>query len=297
MAETTASSVQRTTRRKAGRRLNGEGTVSQRNDGRWEAKFTLPSGKRKTVYGPDAQSARAKMLALMDQQRMGLDLTRGRERLGPFLGRWLADIQANRLKPTSLRRYQSIVAVHLVPDLGNYYLDQLAPGHVQRMLNEKSRSGLEPATVKYIRDVLRSALSQAMRWSLVTRNVAKLVTLPKLDAKRVVPLDPDQARRFLTSTEGTRYGTLYEAAMLTGLRQGELLALRWSELDLDRRTLTVARSLAWIDGEAVFTEPKSKTSRRTIPLAGAAVAAFRTQSDRQAFERRKAGDEIGRAHV
>lgn len=281
--------TERATKPGRGRRLNGEGTISERKDGRWEAKLTLPNGKRRTVYGKTAQEAKDKLKALMRDQEQGRDLTKGRVKTGDFLARWLDEVAAKRLGAASLARYRTIVRLHLTPEIGNVYLDALTPAKLQSVLNAKAASGLAPGTVKYCRDVLRSALSQAERWGMVSKNVAKLVEVPKAAPKRTVPLSAEQARALIAGTADDRYGPLWAMALYTGMRQGELLGLRWADLDLDAGRLTVRQALKRVGSEYSYGAPKSRTSRRTIPSPAAAVSVLRHHRKAQNVERLQSG--------
>jgi integrase len=185
--------------------------------------------------------------------------------------------------------YASVVRVHLAPGLGQLPLARLTPQHVQALLNAKSASGLSPRTVGYLRAVLRQALRQAERWGMVTRNVARLAEPPRVPHREVSPLSAEEARRFLEAIRGDRLEALYLVALGVGLRQGEILGLAWSDVDLDSSTLTVRHALQRIDGALVLVEPKSATSRRVIALPALVRDAFRAHRIRQRTERLLAG--------
>ena len=143
--------------------------------------------------------------------------------------------------------------------------------------------------MQYHRAVLRHALGQALKWGLVTRNVATLVDPPRSDPKEVTPLSVDQVTRFLIGTRSDAYGPLYHAAIGTGLRQGELFGLRWKDVDLDGASLTVRFAMQRIDGKPTFVEPKTKRSRRTLALDPTTVDALRRQRIAQLEARLLAG--------
>lgn len=133
-------------------------------------------------------------------------------------------------------------------------------------------SGLGPRTVHHIRAVLRNALNQAARWGLATRNAASLARPPRVPHRDVRPLTPVEARAFLAALECDRLGPLYTAAIVLGLRQGELLGLTWEDVDLAEKRLDVRTTLQRVDGRYVLVEPKTSPSRRTLPLPAIAVA-------------------------
>jgi len=141
--------------------------------------------------------------------------------------------------------------------IGNVALHKLNPLDVQRLLNEK-RQNLSPRTVFSIKAVLSSALAQALKWAMVSRNVGALVDAPRIPRRQVVPFDAVQANRLLEAATSSRYEAVYELALKLGMRRGELLGLRWTDLDLDGRTLRVAQALQRV---ATGSDAKGKRSR------------------------------------
>ena len=196
-----------------------------------------------------------------DLPALGTELT-----VGAFLESWLTEVARVTVRPRTYVSYRYVVGLHLTPALGGIALASLSPADVQTFLNAKSTSGLSPRTVGYLRGVLRGALGHAERTDLVTRNVARLARPPRLPRRRVSPLSVEQVRAFVAAILGDRLEALYLVALGVGLRQGEILGLRWSEVDLEGGTLTVRHALARIDGRLELVEPKSVTSRRVVPL-------------------------------
>lgn len=192
--------------------------------------------------------------------------------------------------PTAHSRQLQLVRLHLKPNLGKHQLSALTPQHVQALLNEKLAAGLSPRTVTYLRAVLRRALNQALRWGLVARNVAALTEPPKAVRFQATALTEGQAVALLATARGDRLEALYAVALALGLRQGEALGLRWQDVDLEARTLTVAVALSRVDGKLVLAEPKTATSRRTLPLPTELVAALKDHRARQNAERLRTGE-------
>jgi integrase len=186
--------------------------------------------------------------------------------LGAFLEDWLTDVVRLSVRPRTYVSYRYVVRLHLAPGLGQRPLAALSPADVQAFLNQKAASGLSPRTVAYLRGVLRQALGHAERMELVGRNVARLARPPRIPHRPVSPLTMEQARTFLDAIRGDRLEALYLVALGCGLRQGEILGLRWPDVDLDVGTLTVRHALARIEGKLTLVEPKSATSRRVVPL-------------------------------
>jgi integrase len=185
--------------------------------------------------------------------------------------------------------YEINVAKHLLPTLGRTRLARLTPAAVQVLLNRKVEAGLSPSTVRGIHATLRSALGQAERWGLVPRNVAKLVSPPRVTRPEVQPFTSQEARRFLDAVKGDRFEVLYQVSLALGLRQGETLGLRWEDVDLDRGSLTVMHSLQRHDGEYRLVEPKTQRSRRTVGLPPQLVKTLRRHRTLQREARLKAG--------
>lgn len=275
--------------RKQKRRGHNEGSIRQRSDGKWEARLSLPNGKRKSLYAKTRREAQDKLKAALRDLDNGLDLSIRRQTVGQFLDRWLEDVVKPSTRHSTHHSYALMVRLHLKPEIGHIALTELTPQHVQAMMRKKSASGLSPRTVQYIRAVLRIALGRAVKWGIVGRNVATLVDPPRSQRKPVEPLTLEQAQQFLTATKEDRLGPLFHLAITTGLREGELFGLRWEDVDLDGKLIRVRRSLQRIEGRPQFVEPKTDLSRRTVHLTDSGVAALRRQRVRQLEERLVAG--------
>lgn len=213
----------------------------------------------------------------------------GSQTVEQFLAHWLEHTVKRNARPRSYESFEIIIRKHLIPDLGRIRLEKLTPQHVQRLLDEKLKSGLAPQTVVHIRTTLRSALTQALKWELVTRNVAALVDPPKIARHEIRPFDLADARRFLDIAKGTRLGALYMVALTSGLRKGELLALKWENVDLERAEVRIVESLQRVGGALVTSETKTERSRRTLALPASVIAALRAHRVRQLEERLAAG--------
>jgi integrase len=167
-------------------------------------------------------------------------------------------------------------------------LTKLTPQQVQAWLNRKMSTGLAPRTVSYMRSILRQALEQACRWGLVARNVAKLVDPPLVPQQEMKFLTPPQARQLMAAARETRFEALIDVALL-GLRQGEILGLRWSDIDLEGGTLQVRHQLQQIEGQYRLLEPKSQKGRRTVSLPLFVGTGLRAHRTRQLQDRLLAG--------
>jgi integrase len=284
------------------RRGPNEGSIYERWDGRWAGSVHIgyEDGRRvrKHVMGHSRSEVKEKMDALMRAHEEKRPIPSQREKVGPFLRRWLDEVARPTLRVSTYDSYDDILVAHLIPGLGHLALAKLTPADVQAFLNRKSASGLSPRRVQYIHAVLRRALGTAERWGMVSRNVAKLVDPPRVPKHEIVPLTPEQARQLIDAAALDRYRALWITALGTGLRQGELLALRWEDLELDAGRLRVRYSLANVGGELTLQEPKTDRSRRTIVLPESVVAALRAHRTRQRMDRLAGGSRwVDSGHV
>jgi integrase len=269
-----------------GRRGNREGCVGQRPDGTWYGYVSLDFGKRKWYTGKTRADVQAKVAQGVRANLEGVPIPPERGTVAQFLDSWLEDTVRTKVRPSTYASYRDLVRLHLQPELEGIRLGRLTLPQVQGMLNRKLASGLSPRRVDYIRAVLRSALNQALRLGLVTRNVAALAESPRLVKLEVQPLSPGEALSLLKAVKGDRLEALYSIALSLGMRQGEILALRWQDIDFDARVIAVRHSLQWVDGSFTLAEPKSERSRRRLgPLPAELLDTLRAHKGRQIEER------------
>ena len=272
------------------KRARGTGSIRQRRRGLWQIRWETGTGKSRlyhseTVRGTKTQAEAILREHLVKNERArssGVLSTEPRLTVGQWLRHWLDHVARHNLRPGTFEGYQAIVERELIPALGTVRLNRLGIAEVQELVNSLRH---RPHWARYQRSVLRSALSEAERQGLVSRNVARLVRVPSPPRKEVSPLSPEQARAFLQAVEGDRLAALYKLGMALGLRQGELLGLQWDAVDLDGGALVVKRSLRRHGGAYHLDEPKTERSRRALPLPSPLVDALRAHRDRQAFER------------
>lgn len=272
------------------RRGNNEGTIVQRADGRWAAAVTVEGRKRKWIYGKTRREVQQKLTAAVRAQDLGIRLHTADVSTGVFMRRWLDEVVKHRVRPRTFESYEMWVERHITPAIGRVALGKLNPQHVSGILEQKRQEGLSPRSVQYLHTVLKLALKQAERWELVPRNVARLVDSPRVQRQEVVPLTPEQARTFLESIVGHRLEALFVLTLTLGLRMGEVMGLQWEDVDLDRRTLVVRKSLQRIGGKLVLVEPKTEKSRRTLALPTMVAVALKAHRRNQLEERLLAGN-------
>lgn len=241
------------------RRGHGEGTVYQRPDGRWTAQIDLGwvggRRRRKTVYGNSEREVLAKRDQVRNQLARGVNFTEVPRTVEDWMNEWLHTVKAgDGTSASTLERYDQVVRVHIIPTLGRIKLAALTPRDVQLMVRQL-RQTAAPASVIKIHGVLRNALGDAERMDLVPRNVARAVRSASLTRTERRALTPAEAATLLAQLEGDRLEGVFVLALSTGLRRGELLGLRWQDIDLEGRTLFVRQTLQRVDGQLRFLPP------------------------------------------
>ena len=275
------------------KRGNGEGSISRRKGGGWMAQYvvyTAEGRKRRTLYGGTRAEVAAKLAKFLSDQEGGLTFDAGKQTLDDYLDRWLNDSVRGTVRQSTFERHEQIIRLHLRPSLGSIKLKALRPAHVQGFYRESLDSGLSPATVHKIHAVLHKALGQAVGWSLVPRNPTEVVTPPRPAPDEVRPLGSEQVKVLLEAASGERFESIYVLAIYTGLRQGELLGLKWDDVDLGDGLVRVRRTLTRHRGRLLLSEPKTKRSRRTVRLTEPAVDALRDHLARQVVQIEGLGD-------
>jgi integrase len=278
----------------AKRRGRGDGAVYQRTDGRWEGRVDLGwedgRRRRKSVYGETQQEVQVKIRTLLADRDKGLPPADDRLTVGAFLDHWLEHTAKPKLRYSSHRGYEQIIRLHLKPKLGKKRLSRLTADHVEEFMNAKIEEGLSPRTVQYCHAVLRHALNTAVRRNLVHRNVAALVSAPTVRREPITPYSIEEAQAFLQGVKGHPLEALFTLTLALGLRQGEVLGLKWDAVDLDDGRLYVRSALQRQKGKGtVEVEPKSRTSRRALPLPSFVVAVLKDHRKRQTAAQLKAG--------
>lgn len=195
------------------------------------------------------------------------------------------------VRQSTYDRYESIINLHIKPALGRIKLRKLTPFHLQTFYRDKLDNGLAPATVMNTHSIIYKALKQAICWDLIPRNVADNVTPPRpTPQKEMQPLSAEEARRLLEAARGDKLEALYVLAIYTGMREGELLGLKWEDVDLNRGVLRIRRTLTRNGGKVALGETKTPSSRRTIHLTQGAIQALKTHLGRQLEEIETLGD-------
>src|SRR5215217_5987395 len=251
---------------------NGSGTVYPRKnkDGKvtsYLGSYFAADGKRRYVSAKTKTAYREKLRRAMSDADQGFVFDAGKQSVGGYMVRWLEDFAKADLAPRTYHNYKLQIREHIVPAIGMMKLSKLDTPNIQALYTAKLKDGLKPSSVRYIHAVLHSALKKAVELRLIPRNPAASARPPKIRQEEITPLDAEQSRVLLEAAKGDRFECLYILSLMCGLRMGEALGLKWSDIDLEAGTLRVHRQLQRIreGGGLVFSEPKN-ASRRTIDL-------------------------------
>jgi integrase len=274
------------------RNPNGAGTITKRKDGRYQAAVYVlqPDGTRarKFAYGKTWAECDAKRRELLDKVDQGVPVPTKSAKLSEWLPYWLDNIIQPRRKRTTYAKYEVHVRLYLVPMLGSKRLESLSVADVRRFLVQLEKK-TTAATAKESHRVLRTALTAACREELVTRNVATLVEPPSVDARDLSPWSLDETLGFLAAARTDPLYAAFVLAIALGFRRGEIVGLRWENLDLDNREIRVRTQRQRVRGEVYEDDPKGRRRKQTLPLPAICVAPLRWQRLRQAAQRERAG--------
>ncbi|QFZ16202.1 tyrosine-type recombinase/integrase [Saccharothrix syringae] len=306
-----------------GRRANGEGTIKQRKDGRYEAQVFVrtPDGqwKRKSVYGKTWEECNNKKVELQDANRRGIPVATTKLTVADYFAYWLHEVAEPSVRRTTFSSYEGLTRLYIVPGLGK---KKLTAQHIRAWLNavgktcqccaqgkdakwaekpdrkprccarqpkECCKSFPAPASLRYLLRLLRAALQDAVEEDILTRNVATLVKLPGSGKRQHRAWSLKEARQFLATAKDHRLYALWAVGLGIGLRRGEALGLRWEDVDLAGGRVTIAQALHRVDGKLTLDEVKTEASAATVPLPAPLVSVLQRHKALQAGDRLAAG--------
>ena len=302
------------------KRANGEGTLSRRKDkaGKtigWRAAVTVGINEygtqdRRLVSGKTQAEVQEKLRAFQADMHTGMVADTEGLTVSAYMSRWADHKEQDATKPNTLRSYRDTVRLHITPHIGRIKLEKLRPLDLEQMLSKMQKAGKSAASRAYTLRVLSMALRQAVRWQMLPRNVAEAVRPPKVERPDIGTWTAAQVATFLDTAQLHRMHAAFYLALLTGMRRGEILGLKWEDVDFTRSRLTVRNNLVEMRGEgttgkqhagketvssvrSILQTPKTKASRRTIPLSPGTMSKLKEHRERQE-QNRKAATKRGR---
>lgn len=262
------------------RRRRGEGTVSKRKDGRFEAAayVNTPVGSRRVRrYAATRAEAEALLVELRNKNRDGLLTNTREQKLGDYLDYWLT-IAKSKLSINTYLSYESIVRIYLKPGLGQKGLSKLSVSDVQSYLDKQIKLGTSARTLQKQRLVLSAALKRAEHEEIISRNVARLVEIPKYRPKEIMPWNLNQLGIFLGHASSDPLYPVFVLLSLYGLRTSEALGLSWHNIDFTNKVIHVRQQLQYHDKSFHYADLKTQAGRRDLPLLEITVTVLQNLS-------------------
>jgi len=244
--------------------------------------------KQVTGSKKDAQNYLNRVLSSIDE---GVFVPPSKETIGEYLDEWLKNSARQKWSDRTYRDYTYYIDRHLRPTLGLRKLSALQPLDIQELYTVMATKGLSPRSIQIVHNILHSALKQAVKWRMLSRNPAEYVERPKQTRREMMAMSPEDAAKFLGAAQGDRYYVFFSLGLDTGARPSELLALQWKDVDFEQGTITIQRTLDYPEsgGEFQFIEPKTSRSRRQIKISSTNVSNLREHRRTQSEQRLKVG--------
>ena len=283
----------------AKRRSNGEGNIRKRKDGRWEGRYTVGrdpvTGKQifKNVLGKTQAEVKEKLQKALAQAKK-IDFAKtGKYTVTMWMNEWFENVAKIKVRPSSHQTYRGYIDHHITPNIGDLPLEKLTTmdlqklyrkllnkGRVDRVEAKQQPKGLSAKTVRNINQVISSAMDFAVAQKIIPENPCKAVVLPKVEHKEMQTIPAEQLQAFLQETKTTGVYEMYYIEQATGLRRGELLGLKWTDIDWENGIIKVRRQIARVDGQIVEAPLKTKNSYRTVTISQQAIEVLKQQKEK-----------------
>ncbi|GCE06357.1 tyrosine-type recombinase/integrase [Dictyobacter aurantiacus] len=272
--------------------VRGGGTVFQRKDGRWEARFKVEeTGKYKSLYATTEKEAYKLLEEARLQQRQGVLATGPQQSLKDFLEYWLEDVEKPTVGVSAYIGNRIAIRKYLIPGLGHIKLQKLTAHQLQVFYAQHLREGMSASRVARLNTVLHKALEHAKRLRLVSMNVSDDVELPRVRKRAYQVLDSEQAKALLQVASERGLDTLLALAVVTAMRKGEILGLRWSDIDMVKQEIRISRTVNYYTGYGfVETDGKTKNSARVIKLPAFLSGMLKKHHASQLEDKLRVGD-------
>ena len=278
------------------KRANGEGSIRKRKDGRWEGRYTAghdpATGKQvfKSVLGKTQAEVKEKLKKALVEAGQ-IDFTKsGKYTVGTWMDEWFENVAKIKVRPSSHQTYRGYIDNHIKPNIGNIPLEKLTTmdlqklyrtlltkGRVERIEAKNQPSGLSAKTVRNINQVISSALDLAVAQKIIPSNPTDACELPKVEHREMQTIPEEQLQAFFAEAKATGVYEMYYIELATGLRRGELLGLKWQDIDWKNGIIKVRRQIARVDGQIVEAPLKTKNSYRTVTISPQAIEVLKQQ--------------------
>jgi integrase len=305
------------------KRKRGKGEGTKRKDGRWMVRANI-NGENLPFYGKTQKEAKEKIDEAKEQARNGIFVKSNKITFGEWLDLWLKEYAKPTVRATTYDSYEYQIRFHIKPGLGDIVLKELQPAQIQKFYNDKLKQKimdkrkekavkrqerrekkdpskqreektLSPATIRRMHVILSEALEQALKEGKIIRNPARATKPPKIEKKEARYLSPDDLRGFLATIEDDRWYPAIITALNTGCRLGELVALKWENVDLEKSVIHIKEAVSWVRQETgwalKFHPPKSQKGVRNIPLPIETNETLKILKERQDKEKALFGDD------
>jgi len=280
------------------------GQINKRGES-WTVRIFLgrdTNGKRKyfnkTIHGTK-KDAQKFLTAKLREKDLGVFIEPASIGLSEYLNKWLEDVAKPRLRESTFSSYEAVLKNYVKPTLGAKRLSDIQAYEVQKLYNDLKKQGLSSRTVRYAHVVFSSAMKQAIKWKMLMQNPCDLCELPRLEKTEMKYLSPEETTKFLDVAKETKHFVLFLLSIESGMRPEEYLALQWKDIDFQQQALSVRRAIVWKrkGGGFTFTEPKTKKSRRSIPISNSVINALKVHRRKQLEEKLKLGSVYGKLNL